>query len=307
MKPSLTQEQVLELVPSATDVDTPFTTGAFKQVFPCQIDGSMYVMKFLLANPFYQDRPADVTPEQVENVERENIARVRREVEILEKCTTPFLVKLGPVSLTTCVHEGMSLIFYSEELIEGEPLTTINGRGQLACPDVVKLGLNINEAISSIWKLNKIHRDIKPDNIVRRTSNGDYVLLDLGIAFDRMGESLTSTGVSLGTPGYFSPDQLDVSHKRQLDFRSDFFSLGIVLYLSSTAIAPFPSLGTSIPEILISILSTDPRPPIELRTDIPRALSDIIMRLLSKSPHMRYRSCQQLERALVSVLPEAER
>jgi serine/threonine-protein kinase len=146
-----------------------------------------------------------------------------------------------------------------------------------------------------------IHRDVNPGNIMKRRVSGDFVLLDMGCLFDLAGASLSMAPV--GTPLYFSPEQLDFANRRRvLDFRSDLFSLGIVLYEMATAKHPFLTRGvTSAVDLVSSILNSTPVEPKQVRKAVPQELSQIIMRLLSKQPALRYRKTSLLIEALKNV------
>jgi eukaryotic-like serine/threonine-protein kinase len=169
--------------------------------------------------------------------------------------------------------------------------------------EAIKLAYQVNEAVSVLWAHGKIHRDIKPGNVMRRNS-GDFVLLDMGLVFDVGAESLTMPGLVPGTAAYLSPEQTDYARKRQLDFRSDHFALGIVVYQAVTGVHPFaPRRGLTTSQVVGNILTMNPSHPSTLREEIGTTFSNIITRLLAKSPHMRYRSCEQFQAALASIQP----
>jgi serine/threonine protein kinase len=155
-------------------------------------------------------------------------------------------------------------------------------------------------AIEELWSLGKIHRDIKPSNIMRRSESGDFVLLDTGLAFDVAGESI-SAGFPVGTAPYFSPEQFDYTNRRVMDFRSDLFSLGVTLYEVAAGQHPFLSATKSIAHLYTKILKFNPPAPSSINTAIPPALDRIILRMMGKSPHLRYRRMAQVHDALSSL------
>ena len=287
--PQLTEMDIEEAIPNVENVGPPLQGGQ-KLVFPCTISGQQYALKVMLSNPSPPGEPDEIT------------ARARREVEILGKCDCPHIVKIGPIPLEQVNVKGQNIIYFSEEWIDGPSVKGLIQSGHpFLLSQVVKLGKDIAEAIRAIWVLKKIHRDIKPDNIMHRNDPAQYVLLDMGIAFDLEGDSLTTYGAVWGTRHYFSPEQSDFEKKRQMDFRSDLFSLGIVLYEVATGRHPFWRRGMSDLEV-ISIIKTNPAaPPSSLRAEIPPQMEAVIMRLLDKSPHMRYRDFEMLIGAFEAI------
>ena len=217
----------------------------------------------------------------------------------------PHLVRMGPIGLRSVEIAGEPIIYFSEEFIEGKNLTQYQQEtGVLSVEELVRLAFHMSEAINTIWQFSKIHRDIKPSNIMRRDANGEFVLLDMGLVFDLQDASLSVCPV--GTPLYFSPEQMDFNNRRTLmNFRSDLFSLGIVLYEMATGGHPFvtPS-STTTWEVLGNIANMNPEPPKLQRPALPQKLNDIILRLLAKRPALRYRSIVLFQRALREVETE---
>jgi len=289
--PKLTKDDVIQIIKNASDVGNAIRGGQ-KLVFPITISGKKYVVKFMCTNLHHSDDETEASIDQIDEV----TARARREVEIMKLCKSPNLVKLGEILLTHIDYKEQSLIYFTEEYIEGRDLKNIlSTDGPLPIEEIIKIGRNITEAIRVIWAKNKIHRDIKPGNIMKRDKTGNYVLLDMGLVFDLDDISLTKTGFIPGTPIYFSPEQIDLARKRLMDFRSDLFSLGIVLYEMATGIHPFAASASSTTDIVANILAYTPDSPLTHRPEISEGLSNIIMRLLAKRPHLRYRSCEQLD------------
>jgi len=262
------------------------------------IDGTTYAIKF--ANTPEEDIREENDDTEAE-ADPEVIVRASREVETMRDCDSPYMVKLGPIGLSFVEIEGQSLLYFTEKLIDGSDLRSLlESEGPLSPDVVIAMGLQITNAIKALWELGKIHRDIKPGNIMRRTS-GDFVLLDAGLAFDVTGESL-SGGFLVGTRIYFSPEQFDYSNRRTgLDFRSDMFALGVTMYEMATGRHPFWSRGQSSETFYSNVTSLAPEPPSSIVGDFPRDLDDIIMRMLGKSPHLRYRKCDHLIGALEAI------
>lgn len=292
--PNITVEQVAQIIPEMSGIKV-LDQGGQKIVFSGNIEGTRYTVKFLKPNP------SDARNASIEFLD-EVTARVRREVETIEQCKTPHLVKMGPIGLNNTNITGEPLIYYTEEFIEGSNLRQYHDEnGNFSIKELVCLALNISAAIESLWAFAKIHRDIKPGNIMRRAKNGEYVLLDMGLVLDLQDESLSRAPV--GTPLYISPEQMDFDNRRTvMNFRSDLFSLGIVLYEMATGIHPFVTAdATTTWEVIGNIRNLDPAPPVSIRSDCPQTLNDVIMRLLAKRPALRYRSIALFQKALKGV------
>src|SRR6185503_4563167 len=145
-----------------------------------------------------------------------------------------------------------------------------------------------------------IHRDIKPDNILLDRDSGRAVVTDFGIARAmQAGTRLTVTGVAVGTPTYMSPEQ--AVGEREVDGRSDIYSLGVVGYQMLTGRLPFTA-GNSM-ALLLKHVSERPPAIADLRADAPRALREAIERSLMKAPDDRWPSAAALRDALASDDP----
>jgi serine/threonine-protein kinase len=133
-----------------------------------------------------------------------------------------------------------------------------------------------------------VHRDIKPDNILIDAESGRPMVTDFGIAraVSDGNSRLTATGIAIGTPTYMSPEQ--AAGERDIDGRSDLYSLGIVGYQMLTGEPPF--LANSTPAILVKHISERPTPIEQRRADVPADLSRVIMLLLEKDPANRFPS-----------------
>lgn len=295
--PNLTVEQVRQIFPDAANVEMKDSCGQ-KIVFGGIINGRRYALKFMKPDPSSTNGMDDEFLDDV-------TARAQREVETMQQCSTPHLVKMGPVGLRSTIIGSERIIYFTEEWVEGKNLCQyLNDNGNLSIEELINLGFHISDAIEAIWNFHKIHRDIKPGNIMRCSSNGEFILLDMGLVFDLQDVSLSVCPV--GTPIYFSPEQMDFDSRRTvMNFRSDLFSLGIVMYEMATGRHPFitPSVRTSW-EVLTNIKNMDPVFPKTIRNDLPEKLNDVIMRLLAKRPALRYRSIQLFRAALQEIVVE---
>lgn len=290
--PKLTIEQVRLLIPQALDVQE-LDQGGQKIVFTGIINNEKYALKFMSPNPQATGQSGEID---------DVTARAQREVETMLQCFTPHLVRMGPIGLTSDEIDGKPIIYFSEEFVKGKNLIQYQQEvGTLSVAELVRLAFHISEAINTIWQFSKIHRDIKPGNIMRRDENGEFVLLDMGLVFDLQDASLSV--VPVGTTIYFSPEQTDFTNRRTvMNFRSDLFSLGIVLYEMATGRHPFVTTSSQTTwAVLGNITNMTPEQPISHRPDLPQRLNDIIMRLLAKRPALRYRSIALFQQALREV------
>ena len=293
--PTLSKSDISIHFPQVDEIEEPLRGGQ-KLVFPCRIGDSYIVLKVISS-----DMP-DIFNDESDSRIDEVFERAKREVAILESCDCANLPKIGPISLSRFAHGAQSLIVFSEEYIDGKGLDTILAdEGHLDDAATIALGNNLCTAVSALWEHRKIHRDIKPQNIMRRSDNGQFVLLDPGIAFDLNDTSLTASMAIPHTPGYLAPELANPARKRDADCRSDFFLIGIVLYFARTGRHPFlESSPQGLADVIHAIVSEEPQSPREVQSNISDALNDLIMRLLSKRKHARYRNVAMLRAALAN-------
>ena len=294
---SIPQVEVAELVQK----------GGQKAVYKATIEGQTVALKVI---PF---RPEDVIPEEgdpdiVEDPPAEDdfdmnpaVERIKREVGILEQADVPVLSKRGPLGLGTFQAGDARWMYFTEEWIEGRTLRTMIGKGRLTPDQVVRLGIDLIQATCWLSSSGLVHRDIKPENVMWAVDRSRFVLLDAGIALDLYGPSLTQFPVAIGTMAYFSPEQFDGSKKRELDFRSDLFAIGTVLYESAVGEHPFVKIGTTAAQLYAGLLTESLRPVAEVIAGYPADLSTFIGRLLSKAPHLRFRTCDRAQMAIEEI------
>ena len=278
--------------------------GGQKAVYKATIEGQIVALKVI---PL---RPEDVIPEEgdpdiIEDPLAEDdvdmnpaVERVKREVAVLEQADVPVLSRRGPLGLATFQAGDARWMYFTEEWIEGRTLRTMIGKGRLTSGQVVRLGIDLIQATCWLSSRGLVHRDIKPENVIWAVDRSRFVLLDAGIALDLHGPSLTQLPVAIGTMAYFSPEQVDGSKKRDLDFRSDLFAIGTVLYESAVGEHPFFKIGTTAAQLYAGLLTETTRPVAEVIGGFPADLSTFIGRLLSKAPHLRFRTC---DRALMAI------
>jgi len=190
-------------------------------------------------------------------------------------------------------------LFYVMPFIEGESLAArLTREKQLPIEDALRLTREVAEALATAHAQDVIHRDIKPENIL--LEDGHAIRADSGIAraVDAAGaEKLTETGLAIGTPAYMSPEQS--VGERDLDGRSDLYSLGSVLYEMLAGEAPYS--GPSAQAIIAKRFHA-PVPQIShLRETVTPALAGLVTRLLAKSPTDRVPTAEQLVGALADL------
>jgi PAS domain S-box-containing protein len=153
----------------------------------------------------------------------------------------------------------------------------------------LKLAIALTGILGRIHAAGVIHKDINPGNIVLNLETGVVKIIDFGIAtrFDRTNPAFKSPHVLEGTLAYLSPEQTGRMN-RLLDYRTDFYSLGVTFYELLTGQLPFPT--TDILELVHCHIARQPVPLCELNSAIPKAVSDIVLKLMAKNAEDRYQS-----------------
>lgn len=213
--------------------------------------------------------------------------RFRREARILSQLNHPHIATIFDFD----TEEGID--FLVMEFVPGESLDQILKRGTLSEKEVVRIGIQLFEALEEAHEQGVIHRDLKPGNILL-TPKEQVKVLDFGLAKfvetavvspGSLVESLTSEGSITGTVPYMSPEQL---RGEELDERSDLYSAGAVLYELITGQRPFPE--TQVHLLIEAILHKSPTPPIAIKPAISSNLDNVIQKSLKKSSQQRYQS-----------------
>jgi serine/threonine protein kinase len=185
--------------------------------------------------------------------------------------------------------------FIAQEYVDGADLATVLEKTQRIAPRIVGLlGLELARGLEEIHARAFVHRDLKPANILVGR-DGATKIADFGIAFDPKGPALTQTGHSLGTPPYMSPEQLIGA---RVDFSSDLFSLGLVLYELLCGARPFAETDPD-GEALVRRIEAGRYPNLRrLAPKTPRALTRVVRTCLRPRPRRRFSSTTQLRRTL---------
>ncbi|MDH5803823.1 MAG: serine/threonine-protein kinase [Gemmatimonadota bacterium] len=218
------------------------------------------------------------------------IERFLREIQVAAKLSHPHILPLYDSG------EAGGRLFYTMPFVEGESLADrMTREQQLPVFEAVQITREVAEALGYAHSHGVVHRDIKPDNVM--LASGHAIVADFGIAraLDAAGaDSLTQTGMAIGTPAYMSPEQ--VSGAEDVDGRSDIYSLGCVLYELLVGQVPFTG---PTPQAVMARHSVDavPRPQI-VRDTIPDDLEDIILCSMAKSRADRFRTAMDFADAL---------
>lgn len=202
-------------------------------------------------------------------------------------------------------HENIAIIYeYGEahntayiamEYLAGRTLDKIIKDQTIGYEECLRIASQVTTALVHVHDHKLIHRDLKPANIMV-LEDGRVKLLDFGIARASNESSITQHGTLVGTVLYMSPEQV---RGDELDYRSDIFSLGSVLYHMATGTLPFP--GKSFPEVCMAILDGKPARPSEVRSGFPQPFQDLILHCMESEPAARYSSAGELNGALESI------
>jgi serine/threonine-protein kinase len=215
------------------------------------------------------------------------------------------------VEVTDFVEDGEGHAYYIMELLRGQTLGEVLAtEGALWPRRAVGIAVQICNAMAAVHDAGIVHRDLKPENIflVERAGRADFVkILDFGVAKLAEAEAgavkKTASGTMLGTPQYMSPEQ---AAGRDVDRRTDIYSLGVILYELLTGRCPFEA--KTIGEVIVKHMSLAPPPPsrlMQLPRPLPGPVVSVVMRCLEKPPAKRPQSMGELEAALRAAAVES--
>jgi len=230
--------------------------------------------------------------------------RFRAEAKAASGLVHPHICVIHEVSET---EDGRP--FLAMEYVPGQTLDIVVQQRRLRLREIISLGIEVAEALDAAHAKGIVHRDIKTANIIL-DQRGRAKVLDFGLAKRFSADELsgpspatqTKTGMLVGTPHYMSPEQ---ALGRNLDHRTDIFSLGVVLYELVAGQRPF--MGATVGEIINNVINQEPEP---LGLENPAytpALDNIIFKCLQKDPERRYASAKGLTEALSALQAAAER
>ncbi|HVS62684.1 MAG TPA: protein kinase [Thermoanaerobaculia bacterium] len=224
--------------------------------------------------------------------DRSRLERFRHEARVLARLDHPNLVTIFSIE----EHEGTH--FLTMELVDGAPLSALIPKGGMPLARFLDLALGLSRGVAAAHRAGIVHRDLKPANAMVE-ADGRLRVVDFGLAKHgrTVGASDAATatdldtrpGALLGTVAYMSPEQ---AQGREVDARSDVFSLGCVFYEMLAGERPFA--GDSSAEILLRLVGEEPPPLSSVRPDLPRQVCTLVERCLEKRPDRRFSSAGEL-------------
>ncbi|HKF41463.1 MAG TPA: protein kinase [Thermoanaerobaculia bacterium] len=216
--------------------------------------------------------------------------RFKQEIRLARRITHPNILR------THDLGETNGLRYLSMEFVKGITLKAMVEQDQLVpVPVALRISKQICAGLAAAHEVGVIHRDIKPQNIIIE-STGGLKVMDFGIARLTQDRGMTATGTVVGTPDYMSPEQ---ARGLDLDFRSDIYSTGVVLYELFTGSLPFE--GDSPLAVVLKHVQEPPPSPQSKNPKIDPKIAAIILKCMQKDPAERYQTVNQLYEALTRV------
>jgi len=218
------------------------------------------------------------------------IERFRNELKLARKITHKYVCRMYDL------NKEKDMPYITMEYISGEDLkSTIKRVGALNASKAIFIAKQICEGLAEAHRLVVIHRDLKPQNIMI-DKQGNSHIMDFGIARSPMTDGLTTSGMMVGSPYYVSPEQVQ---GKEVDERSDIYSLGVILYEMVTGDPPFTG---EIPIAVAYKHTTEkPKNPREVNEQVPEELGRVILKCLEKDMAKRYQSVQELYQELENI------
>lgn len=246
-----------------------------------------------LAHQVSLDRPCALKVMSPEIAQKQDfVQRFIREARVMAKIEHPCVVRCYAVG------EDKGTYYVAMELIDGRSMQDwIDGLKTLSVGDALHVTIVCAQALGHAHKMNLIHRDIKPDNILV-TKNGAVKVADLGLAkaVDE-DNSMTQSGTGMGTPLYMPPEQ--ARNAKHVDRRSDIYALGCTLYKFLTGTAPFS--GDSAMELIMNKEKGKFTPAARLNKQVPEKLDLMIDKMIARDPQHRYQSCEEMLADLLAL------
>ena len=231
--------------------------------------------------------------------DKKTIERFRNELKIARK------IRHKNVCAMFDLGEEKGSPYITMDFIPGQDLKgLIRQTGRLAIPTAISIGKQVCEGLAEAHRLGVIHRDLKPSNIMI-DKEGNAQIMDFGIARTIKGKGITGSGVMIGTPEYMSPEQVEA---KEVDQRSDIYSLGIIMYEMLTGRLPFEA-DTPF-AVGVKQKSEMPKNPKEYNPQISDDLSKVILKCMEKESENRFQNVSEVRSELEKIeqeLPTTDR
>jgi serine/threonine protein kinase/Flp pilus assembly protein TadD len=231
--------------------------------------------------------------------DRETIERFSNELKYARKISHRNVCRMYDLGKAEGTH------FITMEYVQGEDLKSmIRMAAGLSIGAVLSIGKQICDGLAEAHSLGVVHRDLKPQNIMI-DKGGNAKIMDFGIARSIREKGITGPSVLIGTPEYMSPEQAEA---KEVDYRSDIYSLGIILYEMATGRVPFE--GDTALSIAMKHKGEIPKNPKQINPNIPDDLSGVILKCLEKDKAKRYQTATEVRSELEKIekgIPTTER
>jgi serine/threonine protein kinase/Tfp pilus assembly protein PilF len=222
--------------------------------------------------------------------DKKTIERFRNELKFARKIRHKNVCQMYDLNKEKGAH------YITMEYVDGKDLKSmISMMGQLSSGKTIFIAKQVCEGLVEAHRLGVVHRDLKPQNIMV-DEEGNARIMDFGIARSLKTKGITAAGVMIGTPEYMSPEQVE---GKEVDQRSDIYSLGVILYEMVTGRVPFE--GDTPFTIGVKHKSETPKDPKELNTQLPEDLNLVILRCLEKDKEKRYQSAGEVRAELMKI------
>ncbi|MGD8537941.1 MAG: protein kinase [Candidatus Aminicenantes bacterium] len=233
------------------------------------------------------------------SVDKKTIERFQNELKFARKISHRNVCRMYDL------NKDAGSYYITMEFVSGEDLKRfIRRSGRLTISKGIDIAKQICEGLNEAHRLGVVHRDLKPGNIMI-DDDGNARIMDFGIARSVEGKGITGAGVMIGTPEYMSPEQVE---GKDIDHRSDIYSLGVILYEMLTGRVPFE--GETALNVAVKQKTETPKNPKEYNEQISEDLCRVILKCLEKEKEKRYQSANELRSELTNIaegLPTTEK